>query len=59
MTKTDKTALLWFVAGVASTVGGAFAEPHRVLAIVAGVLFFALSLQSVVRGRHGQSPPPP
>lgn len=58
MTKPQKTASLWFLGGVALVVAGLLSDPHRPLAIVAGVLFFVVGISSIARGRGSSATPP-
>lgn len=56
MTKPQKTAALWFLGGVALVVSGLIAEPRRALAVVAGVLFFAVGISTLARSRGSLAP---
>lgn len=49
MTKTQKTAALWFVGGFAMLVAGILSSEMRPMSLLAGVLFFAVGLRSIVR----------
>ena len=57
MTKLQKTAALWFLGGVALVVAGLLSDPHRPLAVVAGVLFFAVGISTLARSRGSFAPP--
>ena len=57
MTKPQKTAALWFLGGLLLVVSGLLSDPRRPLAVIAGVLFFAVGISSIVRGRGSFAPP--
>jgi hypothetical protein len=56
MTRSQRSAILWFLAGVAFLVAGLITNPRRPFLIALGAAYFAIAALSLHRAR-GPRPP--